>query len=106
MLAKTGFEIIEAADGNSAIELIHSRTGKIDGILLDLTVPGASSSEVVDAALKVRPDIRVIVTSAYSEDRIKDVMRERRIYSFIRKPFQIAHLIQTVKSTISDPNSR
>ncbi|HWB87331.1 MAG TPA: PAS domain S-box protein [Bryobacteraceae bacterium] len=103
MLRKTGFEIIEAADGNSAIELIHSRTGEIDGLLLDLTVPGASSSEVVAEALKVRPDIRVIVTSAYGEERIKDVMREGQIYSFIRKPFQIAHLIQTLKSTIPVP---
>ena len=101
MQRKTGLEVIEAADGDSAIEVIHSRAGKIDGVLLDVTIPGASSAEVVDEALKIRPDIKL--TSAYSEDSIKDAMRERKDYGFIRKPFRIAHLVETLKETVFVP---
>jgi hypothetical protein len=46
MLRKTGFEVFEAGDGSSAIDLLRANGGKIDVILLDMTIPGASSHEV------------------------------------------------------------
>ena len=46
MLRKHGLSIIEASDGWAAIELIRKREQEIDLILLDMTIPGASSTEV------------------------------------------------------------
>jgi DNA-binding response OmpR family regulator len=40
MLRKTGFEVLEAADGSSAIDILRADGDKIDVILLDLTIPG------------------------------------------------------------------
>jgi CheY-like chemotaxis protein len=70
MLGKAGFEVLEAADGTCAIDLLHSNGDKIDVVFLDLTIPGASSREVVVEAVRARPDIRVVLTSAYSEEMI------------------------------------
>ena len=58
MLRKSGFEVFEAANGSSAIDLLRANGGKIDVILLDMTIPGASSDEVVAEAAKARPDIK------------------------------------------------
>ena len=52
MLRKKGFEVFEAADGSTAIELLRANRGRIDVILLDMTIPGTSSQEVLaEAAL-------------------------------------------------------
>jgi len=51
-----------------AIDLLREHSGKIHLVLLDLTIPGASSQEVLAEAARVRPDLKVIVTSAYSEE--------------------------------------
>jgi CheY-like chemotaxis protein len=100
MLRKTGFEIFEAADGSSAIELLRASGSKIDAILLDMTIPGASSREVIAAAAKARSDVRVILTSAYSEEMIKDAMSAPQVHSFIRKPFQLGDLAQKLGNAL------
>ena len=70
MLRKTGFAVFEAADGASAIARLRVDGHKVDVMLLDLTIPGASHHEVVAEATKAKPNIGVILTSAYSQERI------------------------------------
>ena len=47
MLRMKGFEVLEATTGSVAIDLLHANSGRIDAILLDMTIPGCSSQEVV-----------------------------------------------------------
>jgi DNA-binding NtrC family response regulator len=101
MLRRTGFEVFEAADGTSAIDLIRANGGRIDAILLDMTLPGASSREIVAEAANVRPDIRVVLTSAYSQEMIEGSMGAPQIRSFIRKPFELGELLETLRSCLS-----
>jgi len=101
MLRKTGFEVFEAADGTSAIDLLRANEGGIDVILLDMTLPGASSSEVVAEVANARPEIRVILTSAYSQEMIADGMNSPQVRAFIRKPFQFGDLLKTIRSSLS-----
>ena len=54
MLRQRGFEVLEAADGSVAINLLRANRGKIDVILLDMTIPGASSREFVAEAANSR----------------------------------------------------
>jgi two-component system cell cycle sensor histidine kinase/response regulator CckA len=101
MLRKNGFEVLEAADGTSAIDLLRANRAGIDVVLLDLTLPGASSREVVEAAANVRPNIKVILTSAYSQEMIEGAMRAPQIRSFIRKPFQLGEILKMIRSSLS-----
>ena len=101
MLRKTGFEVFEAADGSSAIDLLRMDGGKIDVILLDMTIPGASSHEVLAEAVHAKPNIRVILTSAYSQETIAGAMSLPQIRSFIRKPFQFGDLLNTLRTSLS-----
>jgi PAS domain S-box-containing protein len=101
MLRKTGFAVFEAANGSTAINLLRANRGKIDVILLDMSIPGASSREVVAEAAQTRPDIRVVLTSAYSQEMLKPPMNASQIHSFIRKPFQFADLVETLRSASS-----
>jgi PAS domain S-box-containing protein len=101
MLRKSGFEVLEAADGTSAIDLLRANGDRIDTVLLDMTIPGASSREVVEAAANVRPNIKVVLTSAYSREMIEGSMRAPQVRSFIRKPFQLGELLKTIRSSLS-----
>jgi len=101
MLRHRGFKVFEAGDGFSAISLLRANVGKIDLILLDLTIPGASSPEVVAEAAQVRPDIRVILTSAYSQEMTKGAVSAPQVRSFIRKPFQLGDLVKTLENALS-----
>jgi PAS domain S-box-containing protein len=98
MLRRTGFEVFEAAEGSSAIKLLRKGGEKIDAILLDMTMAGASSREIVSAAVNAKPDIKVILTSAYSQEMILGTMSAPQIHNFIRKPFQFGELLEMLGS--------
>jgi CheY-like chemotaxis protein len=100
MLRKTGFEVFEAANGYSAIDLLRACGNKIDVILLDMTIPGASSHEVIAEAANAKPNIDVILTSAYSQEAIASAMIQPQIRAFIRKPFQLGELLKTLRSSM------
>jgi nitrogen-specific signal transduction histidine kinase/CheY-like chemotaxis protein len=100
MLRRTGLEVFEAADGSSAINLLRADGCRIDVMLLDMTIPGASSHEVVAEAVNAKPNIKVIMTSAYSQETIASTMSPPQIRGFIRKPFQFEDLLTTLRTSL------
>src|SRR5215469_12998102 len=67
ILRKEHFSVLEAADGTAAIDLLRTCGDDIDLILLDFTIPGATSREVMEEAQRIRPGMKVIITSAHSK---------------------------------------
>ncbi len=100
MLRKKGFSVIEASEGNAAVELIRAKGDHIDVLLLDITLPGASSSAVFEEAARLRPGLPVIVTSANTEE-VAATALARRFNRFIRKPFGLDDLIGLIRDSLS-----
>jgi two-component system cell cycle sensor histidine kinase/response regulator CckA len=101
MLRKRGFVVVEAGDGCAAVDLFRSHQDHIDVILLDITIPGSSSREVMAEARRIRPDIKVILTSAYSRAMVMPSLGAPRISAFIRKPFPLAELVELLRNTLA-----
>jgi DNA-binding NtrC family response regulator len=101
MLRKRGFEVLVAANGSAAIDVLRGGGTKIDLILLDMTIPGSSSSAVVAECAQRRPDSKVILTSAHSEGMAMSTMNWPQIRGFIRKPFHLADLVQKLLNVLS-----
>jgi PAS domain S-box-containing protein len=100
MLRKKGFYVMEAADGSAAIPRLQSDS-RIDLILLDATIPGISSPEVLEEARRVWPGIKVILTSAYSREMATAPFGARQLQGFIRKPFQLDSLVRLLGETMT-----
>lgn len=75
--------------------------GRIDLILLDVTIPGASSAEVVAEAAQAQPAPKVILTSAYSQETLPPPVNLPQVSGFIRKPFQLGDLVDTIRNALS-----
>jgi CheY-like chemotaxis protein len=101
VLRGKGAEVLEAANGSAAIDLLRDKGNQIDVVLLDLTIPGPSSQEVLVEAAQVRQDLKVILTSAYSEEMAAASMDSAIIRGFIRKPFPLRDLVQTLRNVLS-----
>lgn len=94
LLRREGFRVIEARDGHSAVELLRTRAQIIDTILLDVTIPGMASEAVAEEAARVRPDVRIILTSAYSRGSAAPAYKVPQVRGFLRKPYQIGELVR------------
>jgi PAS domain S-box-containing protein len=101
MLRKNGFSVIEAKDGSAAIDLICGQNDDIGVILLDVTLPGRSSREVIQESQRIRPDIKIVLTSAYGREMVVPSLAAPQVTGFIRKPFRLADLVQLLRETLS-----
>jgi PAS domain S-box-containing protein len=96
MLRKKGFSVVEADNGFAAIDLLKDHREDIDVMLLDLTIPGASSRDVVEQVHSLRPEMRIVLTSAYSE-AASEPLKVPEVVAFIRKPFELEGLVQLIR---------
>jgi two-component system, cell cycle sensor histidine kinase and response regulator CckA len=104
MLRTEGLSVLEASDGSAALDVIRARKGDIDVLLLDITLPGASSRKVYEEARRLRPGLPVIVTSAKSEGMAAAFLAAG-IEHFIRKPFRLGSLSDMIRQVLSSDTS-
>ena len=95
MMRKHGFLVIEAGDGNAALEAIRAEGAAVDVLLLDLTLPGAPSDVVFAEAKRLMPGVRVVATTAYTEGTAAAKLQRKPDY-FIRKPYRVGVLLDLV----------
>ena len=96
-LSKRGFSVMNASDGTTAMELIRTHKDDIDVILLDVTLPGKSSREVFEEVQRLRPRLKMILTSAYGKETVDGAFAGLRVEYFIRKPFPLGDLVRMLE---------
>jgi two-component system cell cycle sensor histidine kinase/response regulator CckA len=100
-LRKRGFYVVEASDGSAAMDLIRANTEGINVVLLDFTLPGLSSREVFEETQRIRPDLKIILTSAYGKETVEASFAGLPVAHFIRKPFQLEVLMSALKDVLA-----
>ena len=97
-LTDEGFEVVQAADGESAIKALDGFA--FDVIVSDLRLPGVDGRQVIDAALTRYPGIVAIVVTGYGT--VKDAVDviKRGAADFISKPFQFDELMHVLTNAL------
>jgi CheY-like chemotaxis protein/two-component sensor histidine kinase len=104
LLRKEGFFVIEAGDGTAGAKQFCANETQIDVILLDMTLPGMSGRQVLEEVRRIRPDVKVILTSAYSQDALAvAVSGGQKPWGYIRKPYRISELTDVLRKAVGTP---
>lgn len=98
MLARHGFEVLEAGDGQHALELAGTHSGPIHLLLSDVCMPGLDGPSLAKQLQCVRPDVRVLFMTAYCKDL--QVLKGHRV---VHKPFALSDLVTTVNEVLAQP---
>jgi DNA-binding NtrC family response regulator len=101
MLRRTGLSVLEASDGLTAVDLFRDNKSRIGVVLLDLTLPGMEGKDVFEGVRQIRPDIKVILTTAYSEEMAMSAVGGQHDWAFIRKPYTITELAKMLRDVLS-----
>jgi DNA-binding NtrC family response regulator len=102
VLTDEGFNVSEAADGLAAMEILQA-TPSIELIISDVRMPQMSGYELVETALKLRPELKVLMMTAYPEDRPSPAALKAREIRTLFKPFNIDRLATIVMDMVSRP---
>ena len=96
LLRRMGFDVITASDGREAVELFQREAPNIRFVLLDMTMPHLNGGEVLRMIRKIRPEIRVILSSGFSEQEATHGLGDDGISGFLQKPYRPAQFTETV----------
>jgi PAS domain S-box-containing protein len=101
VLEAYGYEVLEAANGQEAVELFRQRPDHIAGVLLDMSMPVMGGEEALRQLKEIRSDVRVVLSSGYDEsDAIQRLAGESSV-DFIQKPYTPAALAEKMKKVLA-----
>ena len=103
MLTKAGFLVETAGDGREALETFRRRRDEIACVLLDLMMPQMDGEETFRELRRIRPDVRVILSSGYNEQEAGKRFSGKGLAGFVQKPYRQSELLSVVCSATSRP---
>jgi signal transduction histidine kinase/CheY-like chemotaxis protein len=92
MIERAGFDVITAQGGREAVEIYRERRDEITCVVLDLTMPHMSGEECFRELRRMDKDVRVILSSGYTEQDATERFAGKGLAGFIQKPYELAQL--------------
>jgi two-component system cell cycle sensor histidine kinase/response regulator CckA len=100
LLRARGYEVIEAASGEEALELAEAHAGEIDLMISDVVMPGMQGPDLLKAARCYLGEAPVMFISGYAESEFSDLLEGEANISFLAKPIDIKTLAERVKQEL------
>ncbi len=95
VLTDAGYVVIEAAEGNEALELLSAHPD-VDLLLTDIGLPGMNGRDLAAAARRRRPDLRVLFVTGYAELTLEGEDRLDQRMDLLGKPYSLKELLGRV----------
>ena len=102
ILEQAGFHVVLAHDGRHGLDMFRRHGQDLAAVLLDLTMPQMNGEEVLQHVRQMRPHIRVIVMSGYSEHEMHQRFAGQAVAGFVQKPFSPATLLDVLRHVLED----
>lgn len=101
-LETSGYSVVEASDGYSALELARAHDGPIHALITDVVMPGLSGRELSEQMAKLRPGIKVLYMSGYTD---QSAFRNGILHKgaeLLQKPFGMSTLASKLKEILAN----
>lgn len=103
-LRNKGYNVVEAASGEEALEILKTDAESIDVLITDVVMPGLDGPAMIRKVREIHPDMRVVFISGYTEDSFRKRLDEDSgEIHFLPKPFTLQQLAGVVKEVMPDP---
>jgi CheY-like chemotaxis protein len=100
LLRDLGYRVLEAEDATKALEILEKN--EITLLFTDLVMPGdVNGYQLATEALRRKPGIRVLYTSAHAGDRILEIAG-RALQPMLRKPYRDDELARAIRDALTD----
>jgi CheY-like chemotaxis protein len=99
-LRVAGYTVVEAEDGEQALFVAAAQRGKIDALVTDVVMPRMGGPELVTRLRRMRPGLRVLFASGYTEQGAAFSEILDASSTFLQKPFTDRSLTQALRQLL------
>src|SRR5712691_11879200 len=103
VLERQGYTVLEAPDGDVALHVAHKHRGPIHLLLTDVVMPVLSGRPLAEQLARVRPDIKVLYASGYTDDSVVRHGILEAGTAYLQKPFTPDSLARKVREVLDAP---
>jgi two-component system response regulator HydG len=96
-----GYQVVEAADGARAMELVQE--APFDLVITDVRMPGMSGVDLFREIRKVRPELPVVLMTAFAVEKLLADALGEGVYAVLPKPFAVDHVLSLIARVIAGP---
>ena len=100
MLASEGYEIVTTDNARDALHLV--RNADLDLVLTDMKMPGMSGMALLEACKNIKPELPVIMMTAYGTIEMAVEAMKKKAYDYVTKPFQNVQLKLTIRKALDN----
>jgi len=104
-LRSLGYEVLDVADGEQALRVAQEFPRAIDLLLTDVIMPGLGGTELGHQVQRLRPEIRVLYMSGYTENAALQDPATKLPGHFLQKPFSFRVLGEAVMELLKVPST-
>lgn len=105
VLAEAGYNVIEAADGPSALAAADAHSGMIHLLVTDVVMPRMNGLELAAALHKARPKLLVLFVSGHASELLGNQAMPGDGWSMLQKPFKPDELLRQVRAMLDQAES-
>jgi CheY-like chemotaxis protein len=100
ILQQFGYRVLEAADGDEAIETYRNNASEISLVILDMIMPRKNGKEVFNAIAEISPEVKTLFISGYPADVItqRELLPEGEV--FLLKPVSPMDLLRSIRNML------
>ena len=102
-LTSTGYTVIEAEDGHTALELAAMHVGPVHLLLTDVVMPGISGRELAERVGQIRPGIKILYMSGYTDQAVVHHGILENDAVLLQKPFTLITLAAKLREILAVP---
>jgi DNA-binding NtrC family response regulator len=92
--------VIVAEDFETAVEVCENNHRRIDLLMTDVVLPGASGPKLADKLTASRPEMKVLFVSGYTADALVHGDLHRTDFAFLSKPFSLNTLARKIRTIL------
>jgi two-component system, cell cycle sensor histidine kinase and response regulator CckA len=99
-LEQFGYTVLTSNNGSKALELAKNHQGRIDLLITDIIMPEMNGPDLVRNLLQIRPEVKVIYTSGYTDlAAARNSIIDEKV-SFLPKPFSPNAVLSKVQKVL------
>ena len=94
-----------AEDGQAAVSIYQSHWREICVVLMDLAMPRMDGQAAFLAMKEINPEVRVVMTSGYGEDKAMEALKAQGLEGFLAKPYQVMEVVSLAERLMGRSSS-